>query len=141
ADELLASAADGRIKLYTIATALDLRRQRPELFSAGEYLPLMASGPAAEHVIAFARRHPSAGEAITVAPRLTARLSNGHELPPIGELWDETWLPLPQSTPGSRYHNLFTGERLVVTEHSATPGLALAEILRRWPIALLVRED
>ncbi|GIV88759.1 MAG: maltooligosyl trehalose synthase [Chloroflexus sp.] len=141
ADELLASAADGRIKLYTIATALDLRRQRPELFSAGEYLPLTASGPAAEHVIAFARRHPSAGEAITVAPRLTARLSNGRELPPIGALWGETWLPLPQSTPGSRYRNLFTGERLVVTEYSAAPGLALAEILRRWPIALLVRED
>ncbi len=141
ATELLQTAADGRIKLYTIFTALELRRARPELFSAGEYLALAPVGKAAGHVIAFARRHPQAGEAVTVAPRLTARLSGGREIPPLGALWDDTWLPLPGVAPGTRYHHLFTGACLTVTEHHAGAGLALAELLRDWPLALLVRVE
>ncbi|ABY34394.1 MAG TPA: malto-oligosyltrehalose synthase [Chloroflexus aurantiacus] len=140
AADLLATAADGRIKLYTIATTLEFRRARPELFAYGEYVPLYAEGPAAGHVIAFARRHPTAGEAVTVAPRLTARLSGGQEVPPLDDLWGETWLPLPDILPGTRYRNLFTDECLTVVEHQAGAGLAMAEVLGHWPIALLVRE-
>jgi (1->4)-alpha-D-glucan 1-alpha-D-glucosylmutase len=140
AAELLTTAADGRIKLYTIATTLEFRRERPELFMSGAYLPLYANGIAAAHVIAFARRHPTAGEVVVVAPRLTARLSDGREIPPIGELWRETWLPLPEVAPGTRYYNLFTGEHLNTANHPTGPGLALADILCRWPLALLVRE-
>ncbi|MFN3372027.1 MAG: malto-oligosyltrehalose synthase, partial [Chloroflexus sp.] len=140
AGELLATAADGRIKLYTITTALACRRERIDLFRAGAYLPLTASGSAAEYVIAFARRHPTAGEVLAIAPRLTARLSGGKETPPIGELWGETWLPLPEVAPGTHYRNLFTDECLTVADHPVGPGLALADVLRRWPVALAVRE-
>ncbi|WP_298814906.1 malto-oligosyltrehalose synthase [Chloroflexus sp.] len=140
AEELLETAADGRIKLYIIAMALELRRNRPNLFCSGAYIPLSAAGLAANHVIAFARRHADGGEAITVTPRLTARLSGGRQQPPIGELWGETWLPIPEATPGVCYRNLFTDESLTVTNHANGPGLALAEMLRRWPVALLVRE-
>ncbi|MCS6888837.1 MAG: malto-oligosyltrehalose synthase [Chloroflexus sp.] len=140
AEELLATAADGRIKLYTIATALACRRDRPDLFQAGAYLPIYAAGPAADHVIAFARRHAEAGEVLAVAPRLTARLSGGREAPPVGELWGETWLPVPDIAPGTRYRNVFTDECLTVADHPAGPGLAMAGVLQRWPVALLVRE-
>jgi len=91
-------------------------------------------------VIAFARRHPTAGEVVVVAPRLTARLSGGREIPPVGDLWGETWLPLPEVVPGTRYRNLFTDEHLIAADHPTGPGLALADILRRWPLALLIRE-
>ncbi|MEF3273623.1 MAG: malto-oligosyltrehalose synthase [Chloroflexus sp.] len=141
AAELLENAVDGRIKLYTIATTLDLRRNCPELFSTGAYLPLTAIGSAAEHVIAFARRHDKRGEAITVTPRLTARLSSGRLVPPIGELWGDTWLPLPDVASGVRYRNLFTDECLTVSSSAEGAGVALAKVLQHWPVALLVREQ
>ena len=55
--------ASGAAKLLVTSRALRLRRDRPELFE--EYTPLAASGPAADHLVAFDR-----GGAITLATRL-----------------------------------------------------------------------
>ncbi len=54
---------DAAAKLHVRARALTLRRDRPDLFTT--YAPVPASGPAADHVLAFDR-----GGAITVATRL-----------------------------------------------------------------------
>jgi (1->4)-alpha-D-glucan 1-alpha-D-glucosylmutase len=70
--------SDGRAKLHLIRQALRLRAETPRLFAAGDYLPLPVSGPLADHLIAFARRHD--GRAlITLAPRLLAGLLRSHE--------------------------------------------------------------
>jgi (1->4)-alpha-D-glucan 1-alpha-D-glucosylmutase len=47
---------DGRAKLLLLHAGLKLRRDDPDLFLAGEYVPLEAEGPLADHVVAFARR-------------------------------------------------------------------------------------
>ena len=47
---------DADIKLWVVVRALALRRELPDVFSFGEYLPVAAAGPAAEHVVSFARR-------------------------------------------------------------------------------------
>ncbi|MGK5549381.1 malto-oligosyltrehalose synthase, partial [Streptomyces sp. URMC 127] len=61
-------------KLHLTRTVLRLRRERPEWFGAGSsYEPLAADGPAAEHVVAFAR----AGEVVAVVSRLRRRLVRG----------------------------------------------------------------
>ena len=52
---LVDSKADGRIKLYLTHRALRFRRDHAELFRAGSYVPLEATGDAGEHIVAFAR--------------------------------------------------------------------------------------
>jgi (1->4)-alpha-D-glucan 1-alpha-D-glucosylmutase len=66
------------------ARVLRLRRDRPELFAT--YTPLLAEGPAAEHVLAFDR-----GGAVTVVTRLP------HGLAGMGG-WGDTTLTLPDGT-------------------------------------------
>ena len=63
------------------ARALRLRRDRPELFTT--YTPVLAEGPAAEHVLAFDR-----GGAVTVVTRLPLGLADKGG-------WGETVLALP----------------------------------------------
>jgi (1->4)-alpha-D-glucan 1-alpha-D-glucosylmutase len=138
AHELAERPEDGRTKLHVVHTALTLRRERPTLFAEGGYLPLTAAGDAAEHVLAFARKC-EAGEAVAVAPRLCARLAAGQERPPTGELWGDTWLPLPHAEPGARYLNRLTGAALAAAERDGVPGLALSEVLAEFPVALLER--
>lgn len=101
-------------KLHVTCSALTLRRTRPELFTS--YAPVLASGPAAGHVVAFDR-----GGAITVATRLPVGLAARGG-------WEDTVLDLPSG----RWHDVLTG--------TSTDG-RLADLLATHPVALLVRED
>jgi (1->4)-alpha-D-glucan 1-alpha-D-glucosylmutase len=137
ARDLLDNWKDGRIKLWVTHRALAHRRENLELYRDGDYQPLEASGPAAEHVVAYGR---TLGEqaVIVVAPRLMARLAERSgvagtlERPFIGaEPWRGTTLPLP----AGRYRNLFTGE---IVESDGQTGMD--EILNSFPVALLERQ-
>ncbi|UYQ65193.1 malto-oligosyltrehalose synthase [Streptomyces peucetius] len=101
-------------------TALRLRRAAPELFGpAATYTPLTASGPAADHCVAFCR----SGEVVTAVTRLSLRLERGGG-------WRDTELPLPAGrwtdvlSPGRE----FDGGRVRVSQ-----------LFARRPVALLVR--
>jgi (1->4)-alpha-D-glucan 1-alpha-D-glucosylmutase len=138
ARRLLETSADGRIKLYVIERALKLRRAHADLFTFGAYEPLEAFGAKAAHVCAYAR---SLGEedSITVIPRLVVGLTDGVERPPIGaEIWQESWLALPEAQVGRRYRNVLTGETLVVERHGGAIGLPLAALCRHSPVACLI---
>ncbi|HEY1016974.1 MAG TPA: malto-oligosyltrehalose synthase [Herpetosiphonaceae bacterium] len=140
ADELLAGAGDGRIKLHVLAATLAFRREHPQLFAVGGYLPLEASGPRHEHVCAFARVRGEE-QALVIAPRLVVGLAGGEPVPPVGALWDDTWLALPEAAAGQRYRNLLTGEIVAVSDHNHAACLPLAAALARFPVALLERLD
>lgn len=101
----------GQAKPWLVAAVLALRRELPECFEGG-YLPLVAVGTAARHVVAFAR----GGRVVSVVLRLTASLPEG---------WGETRVILP---PGQLV-NVLTGERIDDTRLSA--------LLARCPVALL----
>jgi (1->4)-alpha-D-glucan 1-alpha-D-glucosylmutase len=138
AQDLVAAKADGRIKLYVTWRSLRCRRESPGLFSAGEYIPLAASGSQAAHLFAFARR---AGEAcaIVAVPRLPARLAPNPGQPPLGEpAWQETRLLLPEVDPSRRWCNVFAGQRLAPTEGAGRLALPAAEVFAHFPVALLV---
>jgi (1->4)-alpha-D-glucan 1-alpha-D-glucosylmutase len=105
--------ASGAAKLWLVSRALRLRRDWPDLFSG--YAPLVASGPAAAHALAFDR-----GGAITVATRLPARLA-------AAAGWQDTTLDL-----GGPATDVITGRR-VPREPT------VAELLGSYPVALLVR--
>jgi (1->4)-alpha-D-glucan 1-alpha-D-glucosylmutase len=129
---LLETIQDGRIKLYVTWKLLTARREKPDLFVGGDYLPLKTSGPLAKHVLAFARRRQS--EMIVVAvPRLCARLLKATPNLPLGpEIWQDTEIEMPF---GNReFGNLFTNQPVIGRQET----LAAAEAFREFPVACLV---
>jgi (1->4)-alpha-D-glucan 1-alpha-D-glucosylmutase len=117
-EETMARADEGLPKLWLVHKALALRRRSPEHFGAeARYRPLEARGSRARHVVALQR-----GEALlAVVPRLVLGLAG---------VWADTTLALP---PGE-WRNLLT------LEQGLTGRIAVAELLRRFPVALLTRQ-
>jgi (1->4)-alpha-D-glucan 1-alpha-D-glucosylmutase len=73
-------------KIRVVATALRVRRSRPETFLRGGYRPVLADGEAGDHVVAFRR-----GDDVLVAvTRWTVRLAERG--------WGNTVVPLPEGT-------------------------------------------
>ncbi len=107
----------GAAKLLVTSRALRVRRDRPELF--GRYAPTAVFGAASAHVIAFDR-----GGAVTVATRL-----------PIGLQAAGGWRDTTVILGGRPVVDVLTGERF---EGGA---VTVGEMLRRYPVALLVPED
>jgi (1->4)-alpha-D-glucan 1-alpha-D-glucosylmutase len=102
--------AAGAAKLLVVSRALRLKRDRPGLFTA--YSPVTATGPAAEHAVAYDR-----GGAITVGTRLPVGLAAAGG-------WRDTTLTLPAVT------DLLTGR-------SYEGAVRLADLLADHPAALL----
>ena len=106
----------GVAKLAVTTTALRLRRERPELFTA--YDALAAEGSAADHALAFDR-----GGAVTVVTRLPVGLAARGG-------WTDTVLRLPQGS----YVEQLSGR-------SYSGAVRLSDLLADLPVALLARED
>jgi (1->4)-alpha-D-glucan 1-alpha-D-glucosylmutase len=135
ARELVESAEDGRIKLFVTHVALRTRHRLPELFGAsGTYAPLDATGRAAAHVVAFARRSGDR-EVVVIAPRLSAKLMEGRLEPPVGAGLRDTWLPVAEG----RFRCLFTGADEATEERDGVSYLPLDRVLADFPVALLER--
>jgi len=111
-------------KLLVTSRALRLRRDRPRLFT--RYVPMVVTGAAAEHVLAFDR-----GGAVTVATRLPVGLAARADAEPAASAppgaWGDTLL-LRRTGPAV---DVLTGRRF---EAGAIP---LAELLSHYPVALL----
>ena len=119
AEEVWRRRHTGLPKLWLIHKVLDFRARQPKFFSrAAGYEPLAARGAKAQHVVAFRR----GDGVVTVIPRLLARLKNE---------WGDTALDLP---PGE-WENELTGESV------PAGSVPVAGLLRRFPVALLVRKD
>jgi (1->4)-alpha-D-glucan 1-alpha-D-glucosylmutase len=107
--KLADSWQDGAIKLALTNKLLYIRRQYQQLFSSGDYRPVLVSGPHADHVLAFARTH--AGNAIIVAVgRRFAQLTGDGRRWPRASDWkaeldlagfDQTEMLQPTSAPAS----------------------------------------
>jgi (1->4)-alpha-D-glucan 1-alpha-D-glucosylmutase len=107
----------GLPKLWVVHHALELRREHPEWFGAeAAYTPLTAKGAEADRAIVFLRGK----NVLTLAPRWT------HE----AKDWGETSLRVPAGT----WRNRLTGD--VVRGGDVN----VAELLRVFPVALLMRE-
>jgi (1->4)-alpha-D-glucan 1-alpha-D-glucosylmutase len=110
---------EGLPKLWVVRKALDLRREHPSAFGgAGGYEPLAASGAQSDALVAFAR----GGRSVTVVPRFGLRAQGD---------WGDTAIRVPEGI----WRNVLTGER------SQGGVTQVAELLRRFPVALLAREE
>jgi (1->4)-alpha-D-glucan 1-alpha-D-glucosylmutase len=106
-EEMFANWADGRIKLLVTSRMLRFRRDNPELFLKGSYVPLAVSGTHAESCIAFAREHGSKW-IIALVPRLSSRVG----FPPLGDKWQDTVVEVPEAAGSGGAQDLFTGREL-----------------------------
>ncbi|WP_245820958.1 malto-oligosyltrehalose synthase [Geodermatophilus pulveris] len=108
----------GAAKLLVVSRVLRARREHPEWFAG--YEPVTASGPGADHLVAYDR-----GGVVPVATRLPVGLSIAG--------WGDTALQLPTGA----WRDLLTGGRHV----SDAGGLPVAALLERLPVALLVHDQ
>ncbi|HUA53230.1 MAG TPA: malto-oligosyltrehalose synthase, partial [Candidatus Sulfotelmatobacter sp.] len=135
-DRLLADWPDGRIKQRVLRALLGHRRRDPELFEAGAYQPLAASGARAEHLLAFQRR---AGDRtlLVAVPLRCARLVDPEDaaaLPTGPAVWQDAAL----CRVGARHwRDLVTGARVEAAERDDDYALAAADVLSALPIACL----
>jgi (1->4)-alpha-D-glucan 1-alpha-D-glucosylmutase len=112
-------------KLLVTATALRLRRARPEVFVGGDarYAPLVTSS---EHAVGFRRGPGGPDDVLVVATRCTARLrSRGG--------WGEEFVTLPAGP----WRNL-------LSDNGVAAGAAMLRDvvpLDGLPVAILVRDD
>ncbi len=129
ADGLLQNLADGRAKLHVIRKGLEARRRFPRLFHGAKYTPLYASAGREENVIAFSLA--DAGRRIVaVAPRLFSRLMDGDDVAPLGDkAWADSLIVLDEE--------VHLADALTGTVHRGRE-LRLAQVLREFPVALLV---
>ncbi len=107
----------GAPKMFITHRSLGLRRERPDAFGPqADYVPLLASGSRADHLVAYRR----GDDVIAIAPRLVLRLDNE---------WADTRLALP----AGRWHDRLSD--------STWSGIAaVADLLQDFPVALLVRQ-
>jgi len=128
-----AAEAFAREKQILIAAVLAYRRQRPNLFATGGYLPLAIEGVRARHAVAFARQ---AGDclAITVAPRLVLGGIDPETGRVPSEWWGDTRVSIAPGMTGGALREVLSGSR-----HEAADRLMLGELLARLPVALLSR--
>ena len=115
----LADAHDaGLPKLFLVHHCLTLRREHPEWFGAeASYKPLIAEGTKAQCLVAFSRSE----QVLTFATRLPLT---------VGSDWSGTSVQLPDGT----WRNRLSGQVI------AGGRVEVGELLRDFPVALLVRE-
>ena len=118
AEEIMQRMDSGLPKLWVTHRVLQLRQEKPEWFGkCAGYAPLQASGPRADHVIAYLR-----GEnVIACVPRWNAILAGD---------WSATTIDLP----AGRWKNELTGEE------GNGGSMQVESLLQRFPVALLTRQ-
>jgi (1->4)-alpha-D-glucan 1-alpha-D-glucosylmutase len=120
AEDAWAEADSGLAKLWLVQRALATRRKHQTAFAPpADYRPLEATGSHAKHVFAFVR----GDEVASVVPRLWLGFR--------GE-WGGTEVALPRGA----WRDALSGE-----PHFSEGAVLTAQLLRRFPVALLVRED
>jgi (1->4)-alpha-D-glucan 1-alpha-D-glucosylmutase len=136
ARDLVARAEDGRIKLHVLHQGLLARRRDPELFVGADYVALEACGPAAEHVVAFARRRGRRW-LLAAATRFALRLTGDAFRDPIGsEIWEGTAIVLPAQMPAAALVSVLTGEPLRTRRSGRRLEAAAADVFAAMPVAL-----
>lgn len=128
---------DGSIKMLFTWRLLQLRARHPELFSRGTYQALAVQGSAAHHTVAWARSLDGL-HSLTIGSRLLHTLAHGDSQAlrqPTG--WGDTAVTLPADSP-QRWRDVLTGRTLASSRDGT---LALSDLFKHWPIAVLVPEE
>jgi (1->4)-alpha-D-glucan 1-alpha-D-glucosylmutase len=115
--------SEDHIKLKTMARILAFRRDNPDLFTVGEYEPVTAEGPRADHICAFTRRRGEQSILVAVARFPVALAANPD--------WSRT--ALPGTAGDGPWRELLTGGQV--------ESLAADDLFGSLPAVVLVPES
>jgi (1->4)-alpha-D-glucan 1-alpha-D-glucosylmutase len=127
--KLFSSFQDGRIKLFLIRQLLKFRRDYPQIFREGNYLPAEIKGKFRRNLFSFSRQYGK-NWIITITPRFLTELINERELPLGKPVWEDTRLTLPDGISNWR-------EIISSTSVPFTGEVFLGDLFRYFPGALL----
>jgi (1->4)-alpha-D-glucan 1-alpha-D-glucosylmutase len=113
---------DGRIKVATMRVLLALRARAAELFASGVYEPCAVTGPRADELIAYVRRHER-NFVVTAVQRFPVRAERARE-------WRGTRIRVPGAADGLVD---------VLTGRTVSGDLDPAELFTTLPVAVLER--
>lgn len=116
----------GKIKLWLTSLLFRLRRDTPDLFSKGAYIPLKIKGKYKNNLIAFARQHQK-DWLITAVPLHLAALDYRSD----NFDWQDTRVVLPENAP-VEWTSLLTGDQELIQGQ-----VNVGRIFRAAPLALL----
>jgi (1->4)-alpha-D-glucan 1-alpha-D-glucosylmutase len=118
-EQALARGDEGGPKLWLIHRVLGHRRRHPEAYGRSSgYEPLRVHGHWARHAVAFART----GGLAVIIPRLLAGP-------------DQAWPGTTVELPGGPWTDVLSGDRV------DGGSVSVAALLRRFPVAVLGRDD
>lgn len=120
----------GKIKLWLLHTLMQLRRQQPELFASGEYLPLKVEGAYKDNVLAFARKHKLNIYIVAVSVH-TASICKEQACTLLEMDWKNTKIYLPEKT-DSEWEHVFTN---VKDEHRNC--ISAQHLFNQFPFAII----
>jgi (1->4)-alpha-D-glucan 1-alpha-D-glucosylmutase len=127
----------GCIKQRVIARVLAARKEAPALFADGDYLPLVAEGPLANHLVAFARVLRGA-VAISVFCRHPVQLLRGDSAIVVApERWKDTSIVLPTEIRPAQFFDAVSGK----AKSASGSSFDAAHILADMPVALLLDNE
>ena len=116
--DLVENWQDGGIKMQVVRSLLHLRREFPDLFIKGEYMPITNTGSNA--VVAFLRRLGTA-ELLVVVPRRSEGLGAAHSI------------QFPSSAKRT-WKDVLTGRSV----NADSGAIRLGELFSDWPVAVLI---
>jgi (1->4)-alpha-D-glucan 1-alpha-D-glucosylmutase len=128
---------DGRVKLLVTAAGLRLRRDLPDVFLGGGYLPVPTEVSVPAGAVAFAR---TAGHdaVLVAAPRLCARIVHPERPVPLGgDSWKTSRLLLPPVLRDRVFWNAITGAEVRPTRAAENAFIFLGEAFQTLPVAIL----
>jgi (1->4)-alpha-D-glucan 1-alpha-D-glucosylmutase len=106
----------GAVKQRLVAAHLRARKRKPELFIAGQYIPLKVTGKKRRNVIAFLRKHESDYCLVAVPRQPFEAVKRFHEpFMPI-PAWGDTAVHIPAEINGKEFQDIMTGNRLTLTD-------------------------
>jgi (1->4)-alpha-D-glucan 1-alpha-D-glucosylmutase len=135
---LLGAWHSAAIKMLVTTAGLRTRRENPELFLDGEYLPLDTDVPLPARLVAFARVHRDGRAAIALSPTLSSKLVDDEHPAPIGDRWRTSRVLLPASLAGLTFTDCFTGAEIRPATGSGGAWLFVGQVLATLPVSILL---
>lgn len=135
-NDMMQHLDDGRLKLFLMAGVLQFRKQCPDLFMLGEYVPLETGGSYSDHIVAFARRLENTA-VITVVPRLLYTMGMRPTEQPVGKrFWKDTSVILPADLSGRKIFNVLK-DQFLLEGKACDSEIPVSEILSELPVGFL----
>ena len=134
--EMMTNWEDGRIKMLLTTLGLRLRREWPDLFLRGRYLPLVTDVTVRAGLVAFARVLDETA-VLFIAPRLTAPLADTGGLPLGGGAWKTSRVILPPELRGRTLRHHVTGAEVQPIAAGGDEWIFAGQVFETVPVGII----